>query len=141
MLLWRQFCHQVVRPTTCLWIPFLLGSHRLSLFCFAITLLHTHSLTHYHLCSCACCYDEIKGTQDLKIYSHADSQILSLSLASHTHTHSLSLVLVVNDQIKGTQDKDFSYSFFGSHSCFVATELKISSSHTGSLHHSHLLCL
>ena len=27
--------------------------------------------------TCACCYDEIKGTQDLRIYSHADSQILS----------------------------------------------------------------
>ena len=23
--------------------------------------------------TCTCCYDEIKGTQDLKIYSHADS--------------------------------------------------------------------
>ena len=28
--------------------------------------------------TCTCCYDEIKGTQDLKIYSHADSQILSV---------------------------------------------------------------
>ena len=27
--------------------------------------------------SCTCWYDEIKGTQDLKIYSHADSLILS----------------------------------------------------------------
>ena len=36
---------------------------------------HSHSLT----ITCTCCYDEIKGTQDLKIYSHADSQILSLS--------------------------------------------------------------
>ena len=28
--------------------------------------------------SCTCCYDEIKGTQDLKIDSHAHSLILSL---------------------------------------------------------------
>ena len=34
---------------------------------------HTHTLT----ITCTCCHDVIKGTQDLKIYSHADSQILS----------------------------------------------------------------
>ena len=39
-------------------------------------LLLTHTLT----ITCTCCYDEIKGTQDLKIYSHADSQILSQGL-------------------------------------------------------------
>ena len=31
----------------------------------------THTLT------CTCCYDEIKGIQDHKIHSHADSLILS----------------------------------------------------------------
>ena len=35
----------------------------------------THILTL--TITCTCCYDEIKGTQDLKIYSHADSVILS----------------------------------------------------------------
>ena len=43
----------------------------------------THSLTHSHTLTitCTCCYGEIKVTQDLKIYSHADPQILSRSLA------------------------------------------------------------
>ena len=41
--------------------------------------------------TCTCCYDEIKGTQDLKIYSHADSQILSLSFSTHFHSLSHSL--------------------------------------------------
>ena len=44
-----------------------------------IDCLHTLSLIdtlHY-----TCCYDEIKGTQDLKIYSHADSQILTAVVA------------------------------------------------------------
>ena len=36
---------------------------------------YTHSHTHYHLYFC---YDVIKGIHDLKIYSHADSLILSL---------------------------------------------------------------
>ena len=34
---------------------------------------HSHTLA----ITCTCCYDEIKRTQDLKIYSHADSLILS----------------------------------------------------------------
>ena len=44
--------------------------------CLRLSLTHTHttliSTLHY-----TCGYDEIKGTQDLKIYSHADSLILS----------------------------------------------------------------
>ena len=42
--------------------------------------LFTHSQSHTHTLtiSCTCCYDEIKGIQDLKIYSNADSLILSL---------------------------------------------------------------
>ena len=40
---------------------------------YTLTLTHSHTLT----ITCTCCYDEIKGTQDLKIYSHADSLILS----------------------------------------------------------------
>ena len=36
---------------------------------------YSHSLS----ITCICCFDEIKGTQDLKIYSHTDSQILSRS--------------------------------------------------------------
>ena len=35
-----------------------------------------HSHTHH-----ACCYDEIKGNQDHKIYSHADSPILCVPRA------------------------------------------------------------
>ena len=44
----------------------------------------THSFTHILILTitCTCCYDEIKGTPDLKIYSHADAQIDSLN-SSH----------------------------------------------------------
>ena len=45
---------------------------------------HTHSLIstlHY-----TCCYDEIKGNQDLKICSHADSLILYMPYI-HTRAH------------------------------------------------------
>ena len=47
----------------------------LSLFSQSLTITHNHSLTL--TISCTCCCDEIKGVQDLKIYSHADSLILS----------------------------------------------------------------
>ena len=40
---------------------------------------HTHTHTHTVTIPCTCCHDEIKGIQDLKIFSHADSLILSLS--------------------------------------------------------------
>ena len=60
-------------------------SHTSSLF-FLILLLpsltrssldtHNHRLTH--TIACTCCYDGIKGIQDLKIYSHADSLTLSM---------------------------------------------------------------
>ena len=44
-----------------------------SFLCLPLSLLHTlNSTLHYT------CYDEIKGIQDLKICSHADSLILSL---------------------------------------------------------------
>ena len=33
----------------------------------------SHSHSHTLTITCTCCYDETKGTQDLKIYSHADS--------------------------------------------------------------------
>ena len=44
---------------------------------------HSHSLSHYThsligTLHYTCCHDEIKGNQDLKICSHADSLILSL---------------------------------------------------------------
>merc|ERR1711865_655086 len=45
--------------------------------------LHSHS--HTLTITCTCCYDEIKGTQDLKIYSHADSLILSPCLYPFPH--------------------------------------------------------
>ena len=50
----------------------------------AHTLIHrTHTLT----LTCTCCYDEIKGTQELKIYYHTDSQI-----HSHPPSHSRNLL-------------------------------------------------
>ena len=65
--------------------------------------------------------------QDLKIYSHAHSLILSLvkhlmwcdvwvwasALQPHTITHSHTMLITCTccDENKGTQDKDFSYSF------------------------------
>ena len=39
------------------------------------------SLALTHTITCTCCYDEIKGIQHLKIYSHAHSLILSLGLS------------------------------------------------------------
>ena len=53
----------------------------------------SHSHSHTLTITCTCCYYEIKGTQDLTIYSHADSQILSLSLSG-----SFSLRIVVSGQ-------------------------------------------
>ena len=47
------------------------------------------SLTHTLTITCTCCFDGIYGAQDLKIYSHADSPILSQPL-------SLSLCLSVS---------------------------------------------
>ena len=41
---------------------------------------YTHTLALIITSHHACCYDEIKGTQDVKIYSHADSLILALAL-------------------------------------------------------------
>ena len=41
----------------------------------------THILTHSLSLTCTCCYDETKGTQDLKIYSRADSLSLSHPLS------------------------------------------------------------
>ena len=49
---------------------------------------YSHTLT----ITCTCCYDEIKGTQDLKIYSHAHSLILSRSRIG-LHTRSLLFLL------------------------------------------------
>ena len=48
---------------------------------FKTKISHAHSLilSHTLTITCTCCYDEIKGTQDLKIYSHADSLSVCLS--------------------------------------------------------------
>ena len=52
-----------------------------------VSSLRCKSLSHTLTASCTCCYDEIKGVQDLKIYSHADSLILSqLALTMPKHT-------------------------------------------------------
>ena len=45
-------------------------------FCLSLPLLLVPTI------SCTCCYDEIKGIQDLKISFHADSLILTLTSAS-----------------------------------------------------------
>ena len=45
---------------------------------FKTKISHAHSLILS--ITCTCCYDKIKGTQDLKIYSHAASLILSHSI-------------------------------------------------------------
>ena len=42
-----------------------------------VTLTLTHSHTHILTVPCTCCHDMINGIQDLKIYCHADSLILS----------------------------------------------------------------
>ena len=105
---------------------------------------HTHTHTLISTLHYTCCCDEIKGIQDLKICSHADllscvtvSPRLSLDMLtaprpclftltqSHTHTltHSHTLLITCTccyDQLKGTQDKDFAYSFSDSLStCFT----------------------
>ena len=46
--------------------------------------VYTHTYTLIHTLHYACCYDEIKGTQDFKICSsHADSLHDSLSRRMH----------------------------------------------------------
>ena len=51
-----------------------------------LSLFVGHTLSLFLSLSCTCCYDEIKGIQDLKICSHADSQILSLCCSTHEST-------------------------------------------------------
>ena len=46
-------------------------------FCLCIVSDPSYSHSHTLTINCTCCDDEIKGTQDLKIYSHAHSLILS----------------------------------------------------------------
>ena len=67
-------------PRSTVWLSPLSLSHSPALWLSTLC-LHSHS----HTLTCTYRYDEIKGTQDLKIYSHADSLILSL--------HSLALWL------------------------------------------------
>ena len=52
---------------------------RMLILLFSLWLSHTLTIT------CCCCYDESEGTQDLKIYSHAHSLILSLWLFCLSH--------------------------------------------------------
>ena len=89
---------------------------------FNLTLTHSHTLTII----CTCCCDETKGTQDQDFScSFSDSLSDSLSLIGQdsllciylytltiTHSHTLSITCTwCHDEIKGTQDKDFSCSF------------------------------
>ena len=55
--------------SSCLCIVFVLVTVTVS--CVALSQIYTHTLCHSHKFSitCACCYDEIKGAQDRKIYS------------------------------------------------------------------------
>ena len=55
--------------------------------CASTLSLQPHSHTHPLTITCTCCYVEIKGTQDLKIYSHADSLIRALFLHSQPCAH------------------------------------------------------
>ena len=85
-----------------------------------------------------CCYDDIKGTQDLKIYSMLVLRfplcLFSRSLFhcpstshshSHTHTHSLSLVLVVMMKSKEPKTK-ISHAHSLIRSLFHSTSLTLS---------------
>ena len=64
--------------------------------------LHTHTLTHPHTLTITCtgCYDEIKGTQDLKIYSHAHSLIPSLPAAVTSSKVSLLAMKYANTMVQ-----------------------------------------
>ena len=55
------------------------------------------SLTHILTVTCTRCYDEIKGTQDRKIYSHADSQILSYAASQHHSESRIYMSLLVQN--------------------------------------------
>ena len=57
--------------------PVLFLSMILSLLVWRCLFLARITLTLSLTINCTCCCDEIKGTQDLKIYSHAHSLILS----------------------------------------------------------------
>ena len=79
LALYLKAAAEVWLPCYCTWCPLCLSvsaskaARRLN----ASLHPHTHTLIgtlHY-----TCCYDEINGIQDLKIWSHADSLILSLS--------------------------------------------------------------
>ena len=63
--------------------------------------VHTQTHTHTLVITlhCTCCYDEIKGNQDFKICSHANSLILSLSpsdLTKETHDKNFSIPLILD---------------------------------------------
>ena len=75
----------VAVSTVCHWLSHSLVLSRPSLF--TLSQSHTHILT----ITCTWCYDEIKGTQHLKICSHADSLILSRVVS-----HCLSPALTVS---------------------------------------------
>ena len=65
--------------------------------------LHSHTLP----ITCTYCYDEIKGTQDQDLVSHARSLILSLYTHTLTHPHTLTITCTCcYDKIKGAQDQD-----------------------------------
>ena len=91
---------------------------------------HTHTLAHSHTftITCTCWYDEINRIQDQDLFPCSFSDSLSvLSVLSrllfaswlsrrldHASLHSHTLLITCTcccDEIKGTQDKDFSYSF------------------------------
>ena len=55
--------------------------------CLPVSVSVSHCLTHSLLITCTCCFDENKGTQDLKIYSHAEFLIRSIIFPRPSSMH------------------------------------------------------
>ena len=63
------------------------------------------------------CYDEIKGTQDRKIYSHADSQILSLIPSPYLSPTLVLVVMIKSKELKTKISHTHSLILSRPHSC------------------------
>ena len=96
---------------------FSLSGPLLCIYLYTLTITHSHTLLITRTC-----YDESKRTKDQDIsYSLFNSlslcceyRSLTMYLYTHTITHSHTMLITCTccyDLTKGTQDKDFSYSF------------------------------